>query len=198
MIEKTNNNIIGGELKMVILEKPYISNLTLEYLRNNNVPVLNNDFARECAKSYPLNLITSSEMKEEYKTKDKIYTSSENALDWVYDNLSEYQIVDKINILKDKAKFRELLSPMYPSFYYKEVTEEELEKIDFETLKPPFVLKACVGFLSLGVYTIYNKKELEEAILDIKENKENYKDKFPSSVIDNSKFIIQQYIKGTG
>ena len=182
---------------MVILEKPYISNLTLEYLRNNNVPVLNNDFARECAKSYPLNLITSSEMKEEYKTKDKIYTSSENALDWMYDNLSEYQIVDKINILKDKAKFRELLSPMYPDFYYKEVTEEALEKIDFKTLKLPFVLKPCVGFLSLGVYTIYNKKELEEANLDIKHNNENYKDKFPSSVIDNSKFIIEQYINGT-
>ena len=182
---------------MVILEKPYISNLTLEYLKNNNIPVLNNDFARECAKSYPLNLITSSEMKEEYKTKNKIYTSSENALDWVYNNLSEYQIVDKINILKDKVKFRELLSPMYPDFYYKEVTEEELEKVDFKTLKIPFVLKPCVGFLSLGVYTIYNEKELEEAILDIKQNKENYKDKFPSSVIDNSKFIIEQYIKGT-
>ena len=35
---------------MVILEKPYISDLTLEYLSNNNVPVLDNDFARESAK----------------------------------------------------------------------------------------------------------------------------------------------------
>ena len=182
---------------MVILEKPYISNLTLEYLSNNYVPVLNNDFAGECARSYKLNLISSGEMKKEYKTKNKIYTTSENALEWVYENLSQNEIVKKVNILKDKVKLRELLSPMYPNFYFKEVTEEELENIDFKSLKPPFILKPCVGFLSLGVYTIYNKKELEEAILDIKKNKENYKDKFPSSVINNSKFIIEQYIEGT-
>jgi hypothetical protein len=55
----------------------------------------------------------------------------------------------KNGYLKDKAKFRELLSPMHPNFYYKEVTEEELEKIDFKSLKSPFILKPCVGFLSL-------------------------------------------------
>lgn len=182
---------------MVILEKPYISNLTLEYLSKNNLPVLDNDFARECEKSYQLNLINSSKMRAEYEINNKIYTTSENALDWVYENLSKHEIVEKINILKDKTKCRELLSPMYPDFFYKEATEMELEEIDFKTLKTPFVLKPAVGFLSLGVYTIYNMKELESALLDIKENKVNFKDKFPKSVIDNSKFIIEQYITGT-
>ena len=182
---------------MVILEKPYISNLTLEYLSKNNLPVLDNDFARECEKSYQLNLINSSQMRAEYEINNKIYTTSENALDWMNKNLSKHEIIEKVNILKDKTKFRELLSPMYPDFFYKEITEIELEEIDFEALKTPFVLKPVVGFLSLGVYTIYNKKDLEDALLDIKENKVNCKDKFPKSVIDNSKFIIEQYITGT-
>lgn len=182
---------------MVILEKPYISNLTLEYLSKNNLPVLDNDFARECEKSYQLNLINSSQMRAEYEINNKIYTTSENALDWMYKNLSKHEIIEKVNILKDKTKFRELLSPMYTDFFYKEITEIELEEIDFEALKTPFVLKPVVGFLSLGVYTIYSKKDLEDALLDIKENKVNCKDKFPKSVIDNSKFIIEQYITGT-
>ena len=168
---------------MVILENPYISDLTLEYLSKNKIPVLENDFSRKCMKLYPLNLISSSEAKAEYEMNKKLYTTSENALDWVYENLSKHEIVEKISILKDKAKFRKLLSPMYPDFLYQEITEKELEEIDFKTLETPFVLKPSVGFLSLGVYTIYNKKELEEAILDIKQNKENYKDKFPLALI---------------
>lgn len=86
---------------------------------------------------------------------------------------------------------------MYPDFFYKEITEKDLEEIDFKTLKVPFVLKPSIGFLSLGVYTIYEKKDLEAAILDIKHNREENQNKFPKSVMDNSKFIIEQYIAGT-
>lgn len=182
---------------MVILEKLYISNLTLEYLSKYDIPVLDNEFSRECANLYKLNLISSRQIKNEYEKVGKIYTTSENALDWIYENLSQYEIVKKINILKDKAKCRELLSPMYPDFFYKEITEKELEEIDLKTLKTPFILKPSIGFLSLGVYTIYEKKDLEAALLDIKHNREDNKDKFPTSVIDDSKFIIEQYITGT-
>lgn len=182
---------------MVILENPYISDLTLEYLSKNQIPVLENDFSKKCEKIYSLNLISTNEAKAEYKINEKIYTTSENALDWVYENLAKYESVEKIKILKDKAKCRELLNPMYPDFFYKEITEKELEEIDFEILKTPFVLKPSIGFLSLGVYTIYEKKDLEAAILDIKHNKEENQDIFPKSVIDNSKFIIEQYITGT-
>lgn len=182
---------------MVILENPYISDLTLEYLSKNDIPVLENDFSRKYVKMYQLNLISSSEAKVEYEINEKLYTTSENALDWVYENLSKHEIVEKINILKDKAKFRELLNSMYPDFFYKEITQKELEEIDLKTLKTPFVLKPSIGFLSLGVYTIYEKKDLEAALLDIKHNREDNKDKFPTAVIDNSKFIIEQYITGT-
>ncbi len=182
---------------MVILEKPYISDLMLEYLSQHNIPVLANDFARESAKRYRLNLLTDSQMKAEYELSGKIYTTSENALDWIYNNLSNHEVVHKISVLKDKFKFRELLRPMYPDFLYKEVKEDELEDIKFETLNSPFILKPSVGFLSLGVYTIYDKQDLEAALLDIKENRKNWKTNFPHSVIGDSTFILEQYIPGT-
>lgn len=188
--------MIGVE-RMVILEKPYISDLMLEYLSQYNIPVLSNEFARKSAKKYPLNLLTDSQMKAEYELSGKIYTTSENALDWIYTNLSNHEIVEKISILKDKFKFRELLRPMYPDFLYKEVTEDELAEIDFEAFNPPFILKPSIGFLSLGVYTIYNSQDLDAALLDIKESKINWKTNFPNSVIGDSKFILEQYISGT-
>ena len=78
---------------MVILEKPYISDLMLEYLSQHNIPVLANDFAIESAKRYRLNLLTDSQMKAEYELNGKIYTTSENALDWIYNNLSNHEII---------------------------------------------------------------------------------------------------------
>lgn len=182
---------------MVILEKPYISDLMLEYLSQNAIPVLANDFAKEAAKRYRLNLLTDSQMKAEYERTGKIYTTSENALDWIYTNLSNHEIVEKIRILKDKFKFRELLRPMYPDFLYKEVTADELAEIDFAEFKPPFILKPSIGFLSLGVYTIYTSQDLEAALVDIKRSKLDWKAKFPHSVIGDSKFILEQYISGT-
>lgn len=182
---------------MVILEKPYISDLMLTYLSQQRIPVLDNAFAREAAKRYPLNLLTDSQMKAAYEESGKIYTTSENSLDWIYQNLANHEIVEKISILKDKFKFRELLQPMYPDFLYKEITEAELYTIDFKKFKPPFILKPSIGFLSLGVYTIYKEQDLQTAVIEIKRNKMDWKTNFPNSVIGDSKFILEQYIPGT-
>lgn len=65
------------------------------------------------------------------------------------------------------------------------------------SFNPPFILKPAIGFLSLGVYTIYNCQDLEIALLDIKRSKRNWKTKFPNSVIGVSKFILEHYIPGT-
>lgn len=182
---------------MVILEKPYISDLMLEYLSKCNIPVLNNEFAQKCSILYPLNLLTDEQMKTDFKKNGKIYTTSENALEWLYKNLPEHDIVKKIQMLKDKAKFREILRPMYPDFFYKEVMEDELEKIQCKDLTMPLVLKPAVGFLSLGVYTIYNQQDLETALQHIKKNKNTWAANFPNSVIGDSKYILEQYIRGT-
>ncbi|HBE78033.1 MAG TPA: ATP-grasp domain-containing protein [Firmicutes bacterium] len=182
---------------MVILEKPYISDLMLEYLSQCNIPVLDNEFARECSKRFQLNLLTDEKMKTDFMKNGKLYTTSENALDWLYKNFPGHDLVKKISILKDKVKFREMLRPMYPNFFYKEVTEAELEKMQGKDLKMPFVLKPAIGFLSLGVYTIYNAQNFEAARIHIRENKKSWTANFPKSVIGDSKYILEQYIFGT-
>lgn len=182
---------------MIILEKPYVSDLALDYISKQNIPVLDNAFAREAAKRYPLKRLTDRQMKHEYALQGKIYTTSENALDWIYENLSEYEIVEKISMLKDKTRCRKMLSPMYPGFFYKELTIAQLVKLDLAVCKPPFVIKPAVGFLSLGVYTIYNEQDLAAALTHIQQDKMTWKASFPEAVIDDEKFILEQYIPGT-
>ena len=181
---------------MVILDKPYISELMLKYLSDNDIPVLNNDFARECSTRYKLNLMNDEKFKQEFLKTGKLYTTSENALEWIYANLPEHDIVKKIQLLKDKAAFRQKLQPLYPEFFYKELSSEDLAAYKDKEIKYPLVLKPAVGFLSLGVYTIYTKDDFDEAIAEIQKNEQKWSENFPAAVIKKSCYILEEYIPG--
>ena len=44
-----------------------ISDLMLQYLSDNNIMVLDNEFARECSAEYKLNLVDDEKFKQEFK-----------------------------------------------------------------------------------------------------------------------------------
>src|SRR5699024_11307821 len=91
----------------------------------------------------------------------KIYTNSENSINWILSNLTGTNLPDIISLFKDKARFRELLKKIYPDFYFKKISYNELDKLNADEYKYPIVIKPSVGFLSFGVYTVYEKKELD-------------------------------------
>jgi len=179
---------------VVILDKPYISDLMLQYLSDNNIMVLDNEFARECSAEYKLNLVDDEKFKQEFLKTGKIYTTSENALEWLYVNLPEHDIVKKIQLLKDKTAFRKKLEPLYPEFFYRELSTQEL--INYKDLRYPFVIKPAVGFLSLGVYTVYNEADFNTAIAEIQASETKWAENFPAAVIKKSRYILEEYIPG--
>lgn len=181
---------------MIILEKPYISDMLLTWLQEENIPVLNNNVARSCSKSYALNLINDNEAIAECKKAKRLYTVSENALNWVLENYPDKNYINKVNVLKDKKKFRDLCKSLFPDFYYKDIHVAELKEINATTLPYPVVLKPTVGFFSVGVYTLENKEDWAHAIDDINTNFDAASANFPASVIKKTNFIIEQYIKG--
>ena len=181
---------------MIILEKPYISDMLLTWLQEENIPVLNNKVARSCSKSYALNLINDDEAIAECKKAKRLYTVSENALSWVLENYPDKNYINKVNVLKDKKKFRDLCKSLFPDFYYKNIHVTELKEMDATTLPYPVVLKPTVGFFSVGVYTLENKEDWAHAIDDINTNFDAASANFPASVIKKTNFIIEQYIKG--
>ena len=182
---------------MIILEKPYVSAPLVEYLEKSQIAVLKNEMSELLVKKvHRLNLVNDNEFIEKYQQTGKLYAVSENALVWLYAHLPESDLVKKVKIVKDKAQFRRICQQIFPDFFYKEVEMKELRHLDIGTLPMPFVLKPSVGFLSVGVYIVRDKKEWNDALDDIDRNFAKQCAVFPETVVRSEKFVLEQFIQG--
>lgn len=181
---------------MLILEKPYVSELLTEYAKNNHIPVLKNQETDKWTESgMSLTLLDDSRFAEECLSGKRLYTTSENALSWVCGHLGSSDLTHKVELLKDKSAFRELCKQIYPGFLFRKVAYGELFSSDLN-FDFPFVLKPSVGFLSAGVYVVRNRKEWNSALSDIQYDFERKKGRFPDSVINDRYFLLEEYIPG--
>ncbi len=179
---------------MFILDNPFISELLYSTVNKNSYPVLDTPLVSGKV-SNPLNSCIASELLNKINN-PKIYTNSENSINWILSNLTGTNLPDMISLFKDKARFRELLKKIYPDFYFKKISYNELDKLNADEFKYPIVIKPSVGFLSFGVYTVYEKKELDIVVNKIKSEMEKVKETFPKEVLNSDNFIIEEFIKG--
>jgi len=181
---------------MIILDQQYVSRELKEYLEESRVPVLCNQAALEADHQGRFNLISETEAEALLDAGDRIYTTSENSLAWVVKHSRGTSLQQSIALCKDKAAFRRKLSQLCPELFFQEVTADELERIDFSTLKTPFVLKPSVGFFSVGVYTIFSEKDWRQALEDIRLHSGEWNRDYDESVIGSRTFILEGYISG--
>ena len=183
---------------MFIVENPYTSDFFKETLEKKQYPVLLNNAAKEMLKDSNLNYIIEQSAIENLKKSEnpKLYCNSENALEWICKNLKDTNLPSKISLFKDKLKFREIISKICPDFYFKEVNLQELQNLNSENIKFPFVLKPSIGFLSFGVYMIYDENDLNAVKKNIVSDIEKIKEIYPLEVVDMSTFIIEEMING--
>ncbi|MBR1617017.1 ATP-grasp domain-containing protein [bacterium] len=177
---------------MIILEKPYVSDFLIETIKKNNYSVLENEISKELL---PNSFLISKEQAiEAYKNGENFYTNSENSISWIGENLPSSQLNQYIEISKNKALFRKKTQSIYPSYKFFEVSLEEINKL--ENLTFPFILKPTVGFLSFGVYPVYNEQDWKNVLSKLKEDIERLKNIFPKNVVDMTNFIIEDMIEG--
>jgi len=180
---------------MFIFDEPFASQTLIDIVKKHNYPVLDNKFARGLGVD-GLNLFSEERFIDRFKVKPLVYTNSENAITWINNNLMFSDIIERIDMFKNKGKFRDLLSGMYPDFYYKEVLFEDLEKLRAKDLKFPFIIKPAVGFFSLGVYYVEDEdswKGVREKLIAETVKIRSY---YPEDVLDSSAFIIEEIIEG--
>jgi hypothetical protein len=127
----------------------------------------------------------------------RLYTLSENSLDWVSKHITDATKTGGIQLMKDKVAFREKLSSQYPDFFFQRIRMSELNSFNVNEELFPLVLKPAVGFFSVGVYTITNLADWQNALDDIAKNASSWGNAFPESVVDGAEFILEQYIRGT-
>jgi len=183
---------------MFILDKPYVSKYLEDTALKNNYPVLNSAAIEALKLGFELNFFCEESAISQIKEgKERfIYCNSENAIDWIVKNLDFTDIPRQINLCKDKVQFRKLISKIYPDFYFKEILLDEIKTLDCSNLEFPLILKPKIGFLSFGVYPIYNKKDWQNTVQSLQNDIEKYKEIFPKSVVNTSSFIIEEMIEG--
>ena len=183
-------------LKMFLIDKPYISDFLIDTIKENYYPVVATKVAKELVTDANLNWISEEEAIVTIKNNpsQRIYTNSENVLSWIDNHFGESELSKQINILKDKAKFREQIKAIFPEFKFQKIKLENIQNIAIEELSFPFVIKPSIGFLSIGVYIINDENDWIKAKEDITPH--NLKSIFPKNVLDTSHFIIEDFIEG--
>ncbi len=183
---------------MIILEKPYVSALLARTVGRLQIPVLSNEVSRGLIKDYDLKIIETEKIVDITKKERAplVYSNSEDSIKWIEDNLGFTGYPEKIDLCKDKVRFRRLLKNEYPDFFFTTVEEDDLDDLDVSRLNKPFIIKPAVGFFSLGVYKVVLDKEWPTVLACIKRDMERVKGQYPVEVLDTGRFIIEEYIDG--
>ena len=183
---------------MFFVDKPYISNFLKTTLKESGIPVVGTDISQKLDLYKGTKIISKDQAVQMVQKSEAsiIYTTSENSIGWIAKHLQFTDLPGKIDLFKNKLKFRQLIEPMFPEFYFREVYVEELKKIQFDSLPLPFIIKPKVGFMSMGVYKVANADDWAITINSIIKEIDKNKDLYPAQVVDTSSFIIEQCIEG--
>lgn len=183
---------------MFFIDKPYVSDFFKKTVRDNHIPVVNTEVARQSGLHHGTTLISEKKAVEIAEMDDnlRIYTNSENAIGWIAKHFPFSHLPGKIELFKDKLRFRNITKALYPNFFFKGIQVEDLQTLDLSQIPLPFVIKPSVGFFSMGVYKVSNPEEWLHTIDSIQTEIEQIKDLYPEEVLDTSSFIIEQSITG--
>jgi len=190
--------IIERKKLMIILDKPYISDFLLKTLEINRIPVIHNAVVDELASDRNLNLLSEEQAITEYNRTDNplLYTNSENSISWIENNLSHTSLPGKIRLFKNKILFRDLISDLFPSYFYQGVKVEDIESLDITTFPLPFIIKPAIGFFSLGVYKVESAEDWKRTVSAIRNEINLINDLYPPEVLHTGEFIIEECIEG--
>lgn len=183
---------------MFIIDGPYISDVTEQFLVDAQIPILENDFASERIRS-EANFITDSEAVKQLQRDDFkwLYTNSENAIAWLAKTFGkESSLLEKIDVFKNKSKFREATAELFPQVTFKKVSAEDIDSLNFSDIGCPFIIKPNVGFISAGVYRVNDETEWRLVQKKILSATAETAAAFPDEVLSGDAFIIESIIEG--
>ena len=181
---------------MFLIDKPFVSDFLIKTIKDNNYKIIATKVAKELVKDDSLAWIAEEEAIALLKNNPEIslYSNSENALAWIDQNYGESELSSQLQVLKNKVKFRELIKELFPDFYFKQITIEEIQRLSDDEIRFPFVIKPAVGFFSIGVHIVENEKDWIKAKSELQPDK--LKSIFPENVLNTSTFIIEEFIRG--
>lgn len=181
---------------MIILDKPYVSELLADTVRKLQIPVvsLNDVFIPNKSN---MNFKKIEDLIIELENGNSpILFSSENGLNILSRYTPNNYLTTVTEILKNKVTFRKVMSRQYEDFFFQEVLLRDLEEIDVRTLPFPVIVKPVSGYSSIGIHRIDKLEEYDVTIKQLKKEVDDANSEFPQEVINNQSFIIEKFIEG--
>ncbi|MEA2095699.1 MAG: ATP-grasp domain-containing protein, partial [Candidatus Cloacimonadota bacterium] len=166
-------------MNYIIIGKGYISELVTQI----NVTV---------------NILSENEFKDSnltIKTDDIVYAPTESALEIILERSEDSVFTNAVNMLKDKYKFRELMSNLYPDFFFAKTTINELETIELDRSKK-YIVKPTKGFFGTAVKVLNKKTNISEITKEIRNELAENSRYFSESVLSKNELIIEQFVEG--
>ncbi len=183
---------------MILVDKPFVSDFLKITIEEHNFPVVRTEMAEQFGFNHGPNMLDEEKAVQKARSSEdlSIYTTSENAIGWIAEHLSFTGLPEKIDLFKDKTKFRTLTRSMFPGFRFKEVRLGELDHLSLNDLPIPFIIKPTVGFFSMAVHKVSDAKEWESVREAIRMEISRVKDLYPAEVLNTTAFIVEECIAG--
>jgi hypothetical protein len=183
---------------MILVDKPYVSDFFKNTVEKNSLSIISTKGAENLGCHHLANGLSEEAAISQIKRLENplLYTTSENAIGWISQNLAFTDLPDKIELFKNKVKFRDLINPLYPDFYYREVPFDELNGLEVSSFPTPCIIKPSVGFFSMGVYPVNHSSEWEGVKQSIIDEVKGAEELYPKEVLNTTSFIIEECIEG--
>lgn len=183
---------------MYILESPYVSEILARSAAAAGRPVLATFAAEQALHFHGVALVGDAEFAARYRETPgaRIYSNSENALDWVHRHLADTDLPRAIDLLKDKVRFRRLVSDLHPDHRFAEVHLDDLDGFDPRRIGFPFVIKPAAGFFSLGVHVVEAPGDWKRVRERLRADCERYARLYPQRVLELDRMVAEAMIEG--
>ncbi len=183
---------------MIIVDKPYVSDFLIQTLQNHPVEVIDLPNARELLHRNGINFISLKEATEKLTKNPEtpLFTISENSIGLIEKHFGFTHFPDRIDAVKNKARFRKLTAVLNPGFFFREINLDEFDLLNPIELPQPFIIKPVTGFFSLGVYKVTNPANWPDIKNKILSEMAIVENTYPPEVLSTKRFIIEQCIDG--
>jgi len=183
---------------MILIDKPYVSELLKANISTSGLPLIRTEEAQSFGWHDGTPILEVEEAIETLRQNPDhpVYSSSENALDFVSSHLDFTRLKSYVDLFKDKALFRERLKPYYPNLWFTTFELGEIQTVSTEDWEFPCVVKPAVGFFSLGVYKLDNANAWPALAVQIEDDMAKVQGMYPDSVLNSNTFIVEAWIDG--
>ena len=124
---------------------------------------------------------------------DLICITSEASIELVKNRMDDPVKKNALAVLKDKFRFREILTGIYPDYQFRKLSLSDIESL---SVNSKVILKPSKGCFGTAVKTIYPDSDMELVIKEIKQELLTNGSVLSSEVLSDNEFILEEYIEG--